>query len=350
MKNNHYSRSKRDHQALKKDLADWLPEKIFNAHTHVAGKSNLELPDEPLISREILNHGLKLNTGIYKKILPGHDFIFLAIPLPFNNLGINPESANDFLCKKIIKKNIYGALLWTGDTTKLSSQVKRYKIKALKFHPRLFNLENRQVSLGLYLTKTVLDFATKHRLSLLLEMPNGWRTREIATLKKIYQKYQVKIIIPHLGQTEKNFILTPGTFMASGKIFAGPKEEANFKALKKFKNLYLDISMVNNQKLLNSALKIIGSKRIFWGDDYPYGFTPKITTDNYNKNKISRDLYKLINSQNETVDGWQFVDNFYQQLSKVKTAIQEVSNDDLTAKKNIFLTTAQVAYNIQIFK
>lgn len=80
------------------------------------------------------------------------------------------------------------------------------------------------------------------------------KPKQIKQILKIAPK--LTIVLAHMGR---------------GHIYESDMVLDNVKQLKKFGNVYFETSTVGNCQTISDAIDIIGSKRIMFGSDYPFG-------------------------------------------------------------------------------
>jgi hypothetical protein len=257
-----------DRDFWREHLESWLPQRIFDAHTHITEpKFRLETMSEEKRRQYWVNEvyepiGAENTHHCGKVLYPNRDFSCLAFGDPL--LEIDIESNNDHLereCEKFGWQKLAIVLpQWTAD--RVARELDQPRTKGFKVYYSL--IENDPISRDKHLEASIFAFLPHHQLEVLNDR-RGWLTLHvpkadrlshpdnIREIKEIRRRYpQVKLVVAHLG---RNYVL--------------PHAETSLPQLADDEGIYFDLSAVFNPEVLGYAFKLIGPKRLIFGTDHP---------------------------------------------------------------------------------
>jgi hypothetical protein len=340
--------SRESFEEIKEEVLDWLPNKIVDAHVHTATevqKENRAQLKKFKIAREILKNGLEDKDAVYKRLFMDKEVLRVGFKLPLIQAGID-VSCNDKVMLKRMRGGLIGCMLYSEEPGLIKdsfkkSEEKGVKFKGVKLHPWLFNEDS--FSIEKYFKEDFLEFCEKKKLTLICELPDGYTERNVKILKKVLNKYDIKIVIPHLGFNYKGFVLD---FSDYQKFLRARNDQfkKEFLKIKNIKNLCVDTAMMVDQRIINAACEILGDERILWGTDYPFGFSPKIGETRIKTEELALALGRI--SEGEVIrDVWFFDFNVYLQIKALKNYFDKVQKSQ-DAVNNIFRDNALRVYGV----
>ena len=249
-------------------LADWVPPRIFDAHTHINEPEydQVELTEEK--RRQYWVNELHAPIGAedakrcMETVFPGRDVSCLAFGHP--TLEFDIESSNAHLAGDCVKNDWYRLAVtrpqWSAE--KVAAELDKPRTLGVKVYYAL--IDNDPTSRDKYLEASIFDFLPHHQLELLnerrawvtLHVPKADRLghpdniREIREIRRRYP--DVILVIAHLGRS-----------------YTMPHAEEAIPQLADDEGLYWDNSAVFNPDVHRFALEKIGPERILWGTDNP---------------------------------------------------------------------------------
>ncbi|MEN8255653.1 MAG: amidohydrolase family protein [Verrucomicrobiota bacterium] len=249
-------------------LADWLPQKIFDAHTHV---------NEPTFRREEPTEASRrqywvseVNDPIgaadaqrcYETVFPGRDFSCLAFGMP--GLDYDIEGSNADLDMQCIQRGWKSLAVvrpqWSAE--KVSELLDQTSVIGIKVYYALISVD--KTTRDRHIEASIFEFLPHHQLEVLNER-KSWLTLHvpkadrlghpdnITEVKKVREMYpDIKLVIAHLGRCY---------------TLAHAKEA--LPLLANDPGLYFDNSAVFNPEVHRYALELLGPQRILYGTDNP---------------------------------------------------------------------------------
>ncbi len=246
-------------------LADFLPERIIDIHSHVwleklkSGKSvdsTRRVTWPTLVAKD---NSIEDLLETYRLFLPGKK----VIPLIFSNVtpGDDPELLNGYTTRSAAKFKV-PSLLWSlpeWNETQFEKKViaggflgtKPY----LDFAPSC--IPTNKIRIFDFIPHHQLKVLDKHSWVLMLHIPRPGRLKDqvnLAQLLEIERKYpEIKLVIAHVGR-------------AYCPEDAGSKA---FEVLAGTRKMMFDISANTNAWVFEQLIKAVGPKRILFGSDLP---------------------------------------------------------------------------------
>jgi uncharacterized protein len=249
-------------------LADWLPPRIFDAHTHVnAPEFRRETPTEEKRRQYWVNEVLepvRAETAehCFATVFPGRQVSCLCFGFP--DLDYDIEGSNANLQAECVARGWYCLAVvrpqWSAD--RLAKELDSPRVLGVKPYYGLIGSD--PTTRDRYQEASIFDFLPHHQLELLddrrawvtLHVPKADRLEHpanIAEIREIRRRYpHVRLVIAHLG-----------------RCYTLAQAEAALPQLSDDDGLYFDSSAVMNAEVHRFALKTIGSKRILYGSDNP---------------------------------------------------------------------------------
>ena len=249
-------------------LEDWLPKKIFDAHTHISHpKHRLEsITDEMRKQYWVneVNEPIDADTASHciKTVFPGRDVAVLALGWP--GLDFDIDASNEYVRTQCLKRHWPCLAVSKPQLTaaQLAQQLDKPGVIGVK--PYYSLISYNPVSRDQHIEASIFDFLPHHQLELLnergswvtLHVPKADRLghpANIAEIKEIRRKYpNIILIIAHLG-----------------RCYTLPHAQEALVHFADDDGLYFDNSAVLNPQVHRFALELLGPRRILYGTDNP---------------------------------------------------------------------------------
>ena len=258
-----------DREFWHRHLEEWVPKRVFDAHTHVnEPRFRIVERTEEMRRQYWVNEvsepiGAAEAERCYQTVLPGREFSCLAFGHP--SLDYDIEASNASLKEEAAKRGWSHLLVsrpeWTAD--KVNEQLDASGALGLK--PYYAMIPNQDPSTrDKYLEASIFEFLPHDQLEVLqqrracvvLHVPKAARLghpENIAEIKQIRKQYpQVRLIIAHLGRS-----------------YTLPHAQEALPQLADDDGLHFDNSAVLNPDVHRFALETLGPSRILYGTDNP---------------------------------------------------------------------------------
>ena len=250
-------------------LEDWLPRRIFDAHTHVnEPRFRLEEMTEARRRQYWVNEvGEPIGAADAQRccelVFPGREFFCLAFGHP--SLDYDVERSNESLQAECVSRGWYQLAVvgpdWSAE--RVSRALDRPNVLGVKVYYGMIPGQD-PTTRDKYLEASIFDFLPHHQLEL-LNRRRGWVTLHvpkaarlghpdnIAQIRQIRREYpDVILVIAHLGRS-----------------YTLPHAEESLPLLADDEGLYFDNSAVMNPEVHRFALETLGPDRILYGTDNP---------------------------------------------------------------------------------
>jgi len=257
-----------DVRIWEEELADFVPERVYDVHTHIyrwafhtdPGKETG--PYRKFVKPEFEETNRKLLERVDALLMPGRTVHRLAFPFPFHN-GCDFEGSNDFIAGEVRGDEPSGALMlvhpgMSGE--EVESTVRAHGFLGLKPY-RFFS------STGDAVHCAITDFLPEHQIAVadklgLIIMMHLARPAGISDpgnlddLERLTSRYpNAKWILAHCARAYS----------------AWPIERAG-KRLRDLPNTWFDTSSVCESDAIDALLTCVGLDRVMYGsDDVPVG-------------------------------------------------------------------------------
>ncbi len=258
-----------DREFWQRHLEDWVPKRVFDAHTHVneprfrVVERTEEMRRQYWVNEVSEPIGAAEAERCYQTVLPGREFSCLAFGHPSQDYDI--EGSNASLKEEAAKRRWLHLLVsrpeWTAD--QLNEQLDASGALGLK--PYYAMIPNQDpATRDKYLEASIFEFLPHRQLEVLqqrracvvLHVPKAARLghpENIAEIKQIRRQYpQVRLIIAHLGRS-----------------YTLPHAQEALPQLADDDGLHFDNSAVLNPDVHRFALETLGPSRILYGTDNP---------------------------------------------------------------------------------
>ena len=249
-------------------MADWLPARIFDAHTHVneprfrVEETTEEMRRQYWVSEVNEPTGAANAEQCYRTVFPGKEFSCLAFGHP--SLDYDIDASNESLQQECVKRDWYSLAVtrpqWSAE--KVSELISRPGVLGIKVYYALISLD--PATRDKHIEASIFDFLPHHQLEVLnarrawltLHVPKADRLGHpdnIAEIKQLRKQYpDITVVIAHFGRS-----------------YTLPHAEESFPQLADDDGLYFDNCAVMNPDVHRYALEMFGPSRILYGTDNP---------------------------------------------------------------------------------
>ena len=249
-------------------FADWLPQRIFDAHTHITEPELQRVfPSEEKRRQYWVNEvaapvGAANAERCHRLVFPGRDFSCLCFGSV--NLDFDIEGENESLQAACIEHGWYRLAVvrphWSAE--KVARQLDQPRVVGVKVYYAL--ISDDPTTRDKHLEASIFEFLPHHQLELLnerhswvtLHVPKAGRLghpANIAEIREIRRRYpNIVLVIAHLG-----------------RCYTLPHAQEAFPKLPDDPGLFFDTSAVLNPDVHRLALDTFGPSRIVYGSDNP---------------------------------------------------------------------------------
>lgn len=312
-------------------LAGWLPETVFDAHTHVVEPEfRLVEPTEAMRRQYWVNEvsrpiGAADAARCYATVFPGRDVSCLAFASP--SLAYDIEAANARLQQEAVARGWYALAIvrpqWSAD--QVAELLDRERVLGVKAYYSLIG-EDRSTR-DRYLEASIYEFLPHHQLELLdrrgawvtLHVPRADRLghpENIREVRDIRHRYpHIKLVIAHFG-----------------RCYTVEHAREALPQLADDPGLYFDNSAVLNPDVHRLAMELFGPERILYGTDNPI-FYMRGRRQWHGRSYVNRTNYPFhFNKEREAPEvEAQYTLYMYEALRAIKSAAEslQLSRADL---------------------
>jgi uncharacterized protein len=241
------------------EFAEWLPDKIFDVHTHSwLREHNLEpifnervglVFETESVSREDLQEA-------YNLLFPGKRLEYLAFGMPLTT--VDRVANNSYVSQSIDNQTSFGLYIAhpSEDAETLLKNLKAGNL--VGFKPYLSYVTWKpleKICIRDFLTDAMLEVAHTYSLPVMLHVPREKRIADpdnIEDLLYISRHYpKAKIILAHAGRAYSPDIIRTALEQLEGT------------------NFYLEFSNVQSAEVVTEVLKRLPLERVMYGSDIP---------------------------------------------------------------------------------
>jgi len=249
-------------------LEDWLPRRIFDAHTHVNEPQFRITPMTEEKRRQYwVNEvaepiGAEQAQHCYETVFPGRELSCLTFGFP--DLDFDIEAGNASLQAECMKRGWYRLAVvrpqWSAE--RVAQELDLPNVLGVKVYYALISQD--AATRDKHLEASIFDFLPHHQLELLnrrhawvtLHVPKADRLGHpgnIAEIRQIRRQYpDITLVIAHLG-----------------RCYTLPHAQEALPHFAGDEGLYFDNSAVLNPDVHRFALQTLGPHRILYGTDNP---------------------------------------------------------------------------------
>ncbi|QDS98202.1 amidohydrolase family protein [Adhaeretor mobilis] len=260
--------SNTDRKFWEEHLEAWLPERIFDAHTHVQEPQHRIISMTDAMRKQYwVNEVFEPISAAdaqrcYEQVFPDRSFSCLAFGVP--SLEFDVEAGNKQLASDADERGwkSLAVTLPSMSAAELSEELDRPSVVGAK--PYYALISHDPTSRDKHLEASIFDFLPHHQLELLntrqawvtLHVPRAGRLcdpkniREVQTIREKYP--DIALVIAHLG-----------------RCYTLEHAKEALPQLANDHGLYFDTSAVLNPAVLRFALETVEPERILYGTDNP---------------------------------------------------------------------------------
>lgn len=257
-----------DRAFWREHLEEWMPQEIFDAHTHVNEPRFCIEPMSEEKRRQYWVNEISEPIGAvdaqrcHAMVFPGRKVGCLVFGSP--SLEYDIEASNACLAEECVQRGWRRLAVvrpqWSAE--RIAKELDIPNTLGVKVYYAL--IENDPTTRDKHLDASIFDFLPHHQLALLdarrawvtLHVPKAARLGHpdnISEIREIRRRYpNITLVIAHLG---RNYTMTHA--------------EQSLPQLADDQYLYFDISAVLNRDVLRYAIQTIGPARLLYGTDNP---------------------------------------------------------------------------------
>ena len=237
----------------KNEIAPYLPEKIFDAHSHLC---IAEFHDYQADESDPFFYNVDMNDleNSWETLFPDSQVDGLIMGMPVYNCNL--EAENKYIAQTISEKNCFSLMVKPQmSSEELNEEIKRFRPAGLK--PYLVHAavqDKQQAGITDFISEEQLALADKYGLAVTLHVskPRGMADEEnLADISRLIKQFpKVQFILAHCG---RNFI--------------APNMAATLDSLPVAENLWFDTSAVCDTGVFLELFSRYDLSRILFGTD-----------------------------------------------------------------------------------
>ena len=258
-----------DRKIYEEEIRNFIPERIFDFHIHLWKKEQLKDPlnyhrkelDPFLDFDAIDNFDISYCLEIACILFPDKKFEGLYFGDPFPEIDL--AASNKMIKDEVNERGFYGLYIVTPDEDSdlLKKTLLKGGFRGLKPYPELcqskeYRLDQDNISIFNYLTHDHLKIANELGMIVILHIPKTKRLNDQENLENISEisaSYpRIKLVLAHAGRS-----------------FCEEDIADSIKGIVPLKNVFVDISMINNWEVLKILIENLGNERVLYGSDFP---------------------------------------------------------------------------------
>ncbi len=310
-----------DRRIYRQELAERLPEKIFDAHVHVWGKNSFPA-DFQFAPRACANRfggefPLALWRETMRELLPEQQVGLLCFGFPNDaaDRGIVPEvSGADEFASVLVSPADPAELLARRLAGSGAVGVKPY----LNYAAAHYRKRASEVEVFDMLTESQLELLNDAGLAVTLHIPRPGRFADPLNQRQMLalcQRYpRISFIFAHIGRA----------------YFMRNILESNLYELAGCSNAFFDTAMVNHVDILKYTFDHFPAERILFGSDAPIALLHgKSIEVNHQYVYLMGEDYDVGTAIRDTEHAVEFTTFFYEQLRAILEAVPEKSLEDV---------------------
>ena len=327
-----YNYTAYDREVYDKELKNFLPEKMFDAHVHISasGLGSYGSPNGGSTWTDYLCNEMSVEKflGICKEFFPLQKVEALIFGMTHTNI----DMANNYVIES--NKGYDFPMLcrsdYADDPDELEARVKAGGFIGLK--PYLSNcpsyIPSKEVRIYDFIPPAQLEVANKNGWIVMLHIPRDKRLGDpvnIAQIMEIDEKYpNIKLIVAHVGRA-----YTDADFGDA------------FKIMKNTKNMMFDFTANLYTPAITEGIKTVGIDRFLYGTDLPIAVMRmyRIVENNDYFNVVYKGYYGDVKGQphmREARDDENISLMVYEQLLAFKRTAMELKLSDSDIEKVMY--------------
>ncbi|MDD4357064.1 MAG: amidohydrolase family protein [Smithellaceae bacterium] len=336
-----------DQEIYKRELNDFLPSKLFDAHVHLLNvenfTANTNFPATHILRKFGLEYTLEQHLAYMKKMLPKQEIYLNSFGFPAAEAV--PEEAAAYTGSISDNNRYFGMTMVTPSESvaSVSGRIIRHKLVGYKpYSCFVRSKDDSEITIMDMISSEHLEFANENALAITLHIPRPGRLADPVNQRQMVElchRYpDIAFIFAHIGRA---YYLEAVTGQLE-KVAACP-------------NAYIDTAMVNHEGVLEYAFKVFPRDRILFGSDAPIAMLRGKSVEINNQYAyLTGEDYQIGTSIYDREHVLKFTFFYYEQLRAIIQAARRagLSSDE---QENIFFGNAfrlfsSVAKKVKILK
>jgi uncharacterized protein len=249
-----------DNVIYESEFAAWLPDRIFDVHTHAWLPEHLLKP----ISEERVGLVFEAESvprpdldEAYSLLFPGKTVEYLVFGMPLT--VVQREANNAYIRQQIDNQRVFGLVIpgLQDDADTLWEQVKAGRYAGFKPYLSYVTWKDlEEIRILDFVTQAQLEVAHAHGLIIMLHVPRNTRLPDpdnLRDLEHIAAQYpNAKVILAHGGRAYSRRLIEPALDVVS-----------------QLPNMYFDFSNVQSAEVVQAILERMPADRVMYGSDIP---------------------------------------------------------------------------------
>lgn len=332
-----------DHIGLwQKELSNWMPDKLFDAHVHIGRQEDL---DNNFSAARLKNALSTYSAMPLEAMNYWHEHLYsgreisgvFAFPFPLQE--INYIRANEYIVEAMLADRRVKGFLWTDQTdikltieTFSNAERKGVRFFGVKPYYDILGKSNFETRMDEILPRKLLEFINSEKLIMMLHTTgSGIGEKHVRDyVKFIGDKFpNIKIVLAHMGRHLS--VADFEAFMQSG--------------LPEIPSVFLEMSSSSQPEIYMMVLeKAVLHKKLLFGSDIPFGLITGLEQWSETAGAIFRTRDKYTWSEAGSYGHAEMTYNTYHVLKALKDAMLRLNfsqeqNDKL--KQKIFYLNAR---------
>jgi len=328
-----FQKTERDTAFYKRFLESRMPDRMIDAHVHLALPKHTRAIDPKLLEADWAlqcAHTMSEEqlAGYSASLFPDIRYEYIALPMPIK--GVDLEANNSYISS--IRMRALMATLPQWDTDVCEKALITGGFSGFKPYPNLVStVKGAEISILDFITHSQLSLLNKHKKALLLHLPRAGRLPDednIRELRDMRQAYpNIKIVVAHFGRC---FNVEP--FLEGIKKLGSDLE-----------GFYFDTSAVINPQVYAAAFDHISPDSILFGSDLPITlWHGKRTWNNGSYQNLCREDFKWNKHIEGSAEEEKYTFFIYEQLKSLLDSM----GSDAELKRKVFCENAEKVYAV----
>ncbi len=245
---------------FRQEFAEWLPDKVFDIHTHSWLREHLKRPlseERSGVVFESESESWEDLASDYNLLFPGKVVERLTFALPMT--VINRQANNDYVASHIDNNQNFGLFIpgLEDSASSIADAIHQGGFIGIKPYMSFVTWKELEaIRITDFLLPPQLEVANEYGLIIMLHIPRNGRLADpdnLADIKMIARKYpRAQIILAHAGRAFSRTIM-----------------EYGLNSLGDLPNIYFDLSNVQDAVVINTLLVRYPLTHILYGTDIP---------------------------------------------------------------------------------
>jgi len=248
---------------FKRELDSFIPDRIFDAHTHCYKKSHFSGKYSGILDNLIVDTmDISKYKEYMKEIIPKRqiDGLFLGWPKENEDMDVDEKKANEYISEQVSKNpNWRGSMIIRPDMNPefIREEIKRLKLSGLKCY-RGYSKKRPTFNADItdYLPEEQVKIAHEEELAITLHIVKARSLADkvnIEIIARYCKRYpSMRLILAHAARGFNPYHLLEG-----------------IKKLKDLNNIWFDTSFVQEPAAFEIIIRNFGHKKLLYGSDFP---------------------------------------------------------------------------------